>query len=149
MYDVKSTTSKRSTDCGACCMVSFLDFYGEEITLEQAIEECNVKISGSSAGDLSKCGKEHGLDMRVWAENWAGFKGDASEDVTDAEVYDLDRPAICWWKRNHWIICCGRDETGKVIIMNPSRGRYGLRESMFKMLYSGVFITDGVPKTVE
>lgn len=130
MFDVKPTTSKKSTDCGAACMVSFLDYYGEIVTLDQMIKECNTSVSGCTGKDLLKAGRNHGLDMKA-------YKTDAEDVIT------LDRPAICYWKYSHWIICCGKDESGKVVICNPSRGRYGVAESLFKAFFSGIIIVNG------
>ena len=146
MFDVKTVTSRRATDCGAACMTSFLDYYGETVTLDDMIKECNVDISGSSAGDLKRCGVSHGLDIKIWKDV---DDGEGDPYVDDRDVYMFDRPSICWWKRNHWIVCCGKDDSEKVVIMNPSRGRYGISESMFKMLFSGIAITNGVPPKLE
>lgn len=132
MYDVKPTTSRRSTDCGAACMVSFLEYYGVETTLEDMIKECNIQISGCSAKDLMDAGRNHGLpEMKA-------YKMDAEELVRQ------DRPAICWWKYNHWVIFCGMDGD-KVVICNPSRGRYGLSASLFRAFYSGISVWNGEP----
>lgn len=132
MFDVKPVTSRRATDCGAACMTSFLDYYGVEVTLDDMVKECNVNISGCSGADLSRCGKAHGLDMRI-------YKTDPEEPIHQ------DRPSICWWKYAHWIICCGMDDKGKVVIMNPSRGRYAISESLFKSFYSGIALFNGEP----
>lgn len=147
MYDVKVTTSKASSDCGAACMVSFLAYYGIDITLEEARKECNTRISGCTGKDLLTCGRKHGLDMRAWKELEDGETPETPDAVINhAEILKMDRPGICWWKFNHWIIFCGVDDRGKVIIMNPTRGRYSISESLFKAFYSGVLITNGEPQ---
>ena len=132
MFDVKPVTSKKSTDCGAACMVSFLDYYGVTVTLDDMIKECKVSINGCSAKDLMVVGRNHGLDMK-------SFQMDAEEAAR------VDRPSICWWKYAHWVICCGMDDRGQVVIMNPSRGRYAMSESLFRAFYSGVEIFNGEP----
>lgn len=136
MFDVKVTTNKRLPACGAACMVSFLDYYGETVTMEEAEKECKVTIAGSTAKDLRDVMNAHGLDGRI-------FKTD-----TDG-VINADRPSIIWWKYNHWCICCGLDENGKVVIMNPNRGRFGLSRSTFGAFYSGVAIFNGEPADLE
>lgn len=132
MFDVKPCTSINVSDCGAACMVSFLGYYGEEVTLEDMIKECNVSLSGSTAKDLMDCGKKHGLDMKA-------FKMDAADAIKN------DRPSICWWKYNHWVVLCGLEDDGKVVICNPSRGRYGVSPALFKAFFSGVALTNGEP----
>lgn len=147
MFDVKATTSKASADCGAACMVSLLDYYGISVTLEEMVKDCNVKVSGSTGKDLMVAGRKHGLDMTAWKE--IGRDEDAPEGarVIDVAILDQDRPSIVWWKYNHWVICCGVDDTtGKVVVMNPTRGRYGVSKSLFNAFYSGVSICNGVPQ---
>lgn len=130
MFDVKPCTSRKSTDCGAACMVSFLGYYGDEVTLEQMLKECNITVSGCTGKDLMKVGRNHGLDMKA-------YKTDA------ADVLTIDRPAICHWKYSHWIIFCGTNDDGNVVICNPSRGRYAIDRSLFEAFFSGVIIVNG------
>ena len=132
MFDVKTTTLKKSTDCGAACMVSFLDYYGQTVTPEEMVEELHTGVAGCTGKDIMQACRNHGLEPKC-------FKIDSQE------VCRVDRPSIIWWKYNHWVICCGMDETGKVVIMNPSRGRYGVSESLFNAFYSGVAIFNGEP----
>lgn len=133
MYDVKPTTITKGNTCGAACMVSFLDYYDVKVTLEEMIKECNVTIAGSTGKTLMQVARNHGLtEMKA-------FKMDAEE------VAVQDRPSICWWKYNHWVICCGIDEDGKVVVCNPSRGRYGMSMALFKAFYSGVALFSGEP----
>lgn len=66
----------------------------------------------------------------------------------DVPIFEQDRPAICLWQKRHWIIYCGMDDKNpdKVVIMDPARGRYSIRKSLFDAWYSGVFITNGIPE---
>lgn len=132
MYDVKIVTSPVRVDCGATCLKMLLDYYGQDIPLDQLIEECGTRLIGCSAKDLKRVGNAHGMDMYV-------YKMDADE------VIRQDRPAIVWWKYKHWVVCCGRDDNGRVIIANPDRGRYPISEDLFKSFYSGVALYNGDP----
>ena len=137
MFDVKPVTSKKSSDCGAACMVSFLGYYGEEVTLDQMVRECCTKVQGSTGKDLITCGRAHGLDMKAWRTD------------TGDIVRNFDRPAIIWWKYNHWCIYCGLNDFGQVVICNPSRGRYAVSVSLFNAFYSGVCLTNETPPDGE
>lgn len=145
-FDVKPCTSKNSTDCGAACMVSFLGYYGIDVTLEQMIKDCNVKVSGSTGKDLLVAGRKYGLDMTAWKE--IGSDEDAPEGARtiDVKILEQDRPSIVWWKYNHWVVCCGVNDEGKVVLCNPTRGRYSVSKSLFGAFYSGVSICNGVPQ---
>lgn len=130
MYDVKPCTSRNSTDCGAACMVSFLGYYGETVTLEQMLKECNIGVSGCSGKDLLVAGRAHGLDMKAYK-------------TSGRDVLTIDRPAICHWKYSHWIVFCGLNDDNKAVIMNPSRGRYAVDTDLFEAYFSGTIITNG------
>ena len=133
MFDVKPITSPLPTDCGPTCLKMLLSYYGIDIDLDQLIEECRTRFVGCSAGDLKRAGTAHGLDVHV-------FKMDSEETIRQ------DRPSIVWWKYNHWIVCCGQDDAGNVVICNPDRGRYRMSQGLFKALYSGVALFNGNPK---
>ncbi|MBQ9065706.1 MAG: hypothetical protein IJ123_09695 [Blautia sp.] len=148
MFDVKVTTSKASSDCGAACMVSFLAYYGKNVSLDEIRKEC-IKVQGASGKDLLICGRKRGLDMIPWKEKWVTWlEGKEDGETTDVEIFNQDRPAICLWEKRHWIIYCGMDDKDpdRVVIMNPSRGRFSIDKSLFESFYSGVFLTDGIPQ---
>ena len=127
MFDVKPKVSNKPTDCGAVCMQMLLDYYGVEVTLEEMLRECNVTLSGCNGKDLLLCGRKYGLEMRAWAAN--------TEDVVNI----FDRPSIVWWKRNHWVVCCGLNEYGKVVICNPNKGRYSVSRALFEAFYDNCY----------
>lgn len=145
MFDVKATTSRAATDCGAACMVSFLDYYGIEKTIDEMRKELNTRISGCSGKDLLVCGRKYGLDMRAYGEG-EEWEGKGTGETVDIDILDQDRPAICLWKYNHWIVFCGMDDKGKVVIMNPSRGRYSISQSLFRAFFSNFTVTNGKPE---
>lgn len=133
MFDVIPVTSPLPTDCGPTCLKMLLSYYGTEVDLDQLIEECRTRFVGCSAADIKRAGNAHGLDVRV-------YKMDVDETIRQ------DRPSIVWWKFNHWVVCCGQDNDGNVVICNPDRGRYRMSQGLFKAFYSGVAIYNGDPK---
>ena len=134
MFDVKPLTSPKPTDCGATCLQMLLKYYGTDVDLDTLSRECGTSIGGCSAADIMRVGNLHGLTMRAY-----------NMDVD--ELIRQDRPSIIWWKRNHWCVCCGVDNTGKVVICNPDRGRFGMPKRTFAAMYSGIALFDGVPET--
>ena len=132
MFDVIPVTSPRPTDCGATCMKMLLSYYGQDANLDELIRECNTSIIGCTGKDLLRVGHTHGLDMTAW-------KMDAEE------VIRQDRPAIVWWMYGHWVVFCGMDENGKVVICNPDRGRYRVSPGTFNSFYTGVALFNGEP----
>lgn len=135
MYDVELVTSKTAVDCGPACLKMLLGYYGTEVPLDDLIEECKTKIGGCTGADLLRVGKAHEMDMMA-------FRMDADELIRQ------DRPGIVWWCYNHWVVMCGMDEHGNVVIANPSRGRYGIDTESFAKLYTGVCMFNGNPETL-
>lgn len=133
MFDVTPITSIKQLDCGPTSLAMLLNYYGEEWDLDALIAECNTGIVGSTAKDLLRVGKAHGLDMKAYQ--------------TDAQgILTADRPAIVYWRYCHFVVYCGLDENGKVVICNPSNGRYRMSQDTFACLYSGVALFNGEPE---
>ena len=135
MYDVTPVTSPRQTDCGATCLKMLLDYYGQDVPLAQLIDECNTRLIGCSAKDVIRVGKAQDLNMMA-------FQMDA------VELMRQDRPAIVWWMYNHFVVFCGLDEDGKVVICNPDRGRYRVSPGTFRSFYTRVALFNGDPQNL-
>lgn len=130
MFDVTPITSRKPTDCGATCLKMLLAYYGQDVPLDQLIKECNTSMVGCTGKDLLRAGRLHGLDMKAYK--------------TDAEgMFEADRPCIVWWMYAHWVVYCGLDEDGKVVICNPDRGRYRVSKGTFASFYTNVAISNG------
>lgn len=130
MFDIVPVTSLKPTDCGATCMKMLLSYYGQDVPLNQLVEECNTRITGCSAKDLIRCGQLHGLDLKAWS--------------TDADdILASDRPEIIWWMYTHWVVFGGLDEDGKVVIYNPDRGRYRVSKGTFRSFFTNVSVSTG------
>lgn len=133
MFDVKPVTTSKATACGAACMNMLLEYYGDHTPFDDLYTELGTGISGITAKDVLRVGRAHGLDMK-------SYKMDADE------VARQDRPSVIWWKYNHFVICCGMNDAGQVVICNPSRGRYGMSLSLFSAFYSGIALFNGEPE---
>lgn len=134
MFDVIPITSPRPTDCGATCMKMLLEYYDiHDATLEELIEECHTGIIGCTGRDLLRVGRNHGLDMQA-------YQMDAEELIRQ------DRPAIVWWRYQHFVVFCGRSEDGQVVVCNPDLGRYRMPADTFKSFYTDVSFWNGEPE---
>lgn len=133
MYDVTPYTSGKSTACGPTCLKMLLEYYGVTVDLDQLIKECGVAVDGCSAADLIRVGRAHGLDMKAF-------------QMTPDELIRQDRPAICWWRFDHWIVFCGLSDAGQVVMCNPSMGRFEIDRGTFCALYSKVSLWNGEPE---
>ena len=133
MFNVMPITSLKPTDCGATCLQMLLKYYDIEVPLENLIKDCRTSITGCSAKDILVAGRKYGLDMKA-------FKMDVDE------LLRQDRPSICWWKFKHFVILCGTDEEGKVVICNPDKGRYRMSKGTFKSFFTDVCLFNGEPE---
>lgn len=136
MYDVTPITGKRLVDCGPTCLAMLLNYYGLPYDQDQLIEECGCTMTGCKAETMLKVGRDHGMDMKCY-----------KTDVTD--VLNADRPSIIWWHYDHFVICCGTDEDGSVVICNPASGRYHISRGSFAVFYSGIAMTNGEMNDAE
>lgn len=135
MFDVIPVVSEKPTDCGATCLKMLLQYYGQDVDLDTLIADCNTRIIGCTARDVLRAGRKYGLNMVT-------YKMDAEE------LIEQDRPAIVWWMYNHFVLFCGKDEDGKVVICNPDRGRYRVSPSVFKSFYTEISLWNGEPKPI-
>jgi len=133
IYQITPIISPKPTDCGATCLKMLLDYYHIEADLDTLIKECKTTLIGCSAGDINRCGRKYGLDMRA-------YKTEAKD------IFTQDRPAILWWMRRHFVVYCGMNEDGKAVIINPDSGRYCRSKETFESFYSGIELTNGEPQ---
>lgn len=136
MYDITPITSEHPTDCGATCLKMLLDYYKIDIPLDQLVNECNTRLIGCTAADVLRAGRLHGVEMHAYKTDLDG-------------ILKVDRPAIIWWKRKHFCVLCGIDETGNIVIINPDRGKYRMSKSLFKAWYSGIAVFVGEPTDID
>lgn len=132
MYDITPVTSTKSTVCGPCCMKMLLAYYGVDVTLDELLQERPVTLAGWTGKDVLEVGRAHGLDMLA-------YKMDAEELIKQ------DRPAIVWWLYKHFVVFCGVDDKGMVVLCNPAKGRYRVDPGVFKSFYTEYSFWNGEP----
>lgn len=133
MYDVKQVFARGYSDCGATCMRMLLMYYGINADGKALYKQCNTNPpTGCTFADMLRCGRKYGLDMKA-------YRMDADELIRQ------DRPSIVWWNHNHAVVCCGMDGD-RVVICDPSGGRYRLTPYLLERFYSGICIFNGIPE---
>lgn len=125
MYDVIPVTSDKLLDCGPTCLKMLLAYYGIDVPLDQLTRECGLTLAGCSGADLMRVGRAHGLDMQCYS-------------MDADELMRQDRPGIVFWRHNHWIVFAGCDESGRVCICNPDRGRFRMDPGTFASIATGI-----------
>ena len=136
MFEIPFTSQARETACGPASLRMLLGYYGIDVPLETLLAECGVSVDGCTAGDLLRVGRTHGLaDM-------AAFQADA------ASVLRQDRPAILYWRGNHFLVYGGLNEKDEPVLYNPGLGVYPIDAGTFAVLYSGILLSNGRPADI-
>ena len=119
-------------DCGVCCLLSIIRFYGGNLSLEYLRGVTNTSKSGVSALDLIDAMKKIGFDAY-------GVAG----DLEKIDINDLPCIAhlIINKKYKHFVVIYSIDtRKRKVVIMDPAIGKRILSFSQFRLLSSSNYI---------
>ena len=137
MFEMDFCSQRRETCCGPASLKMLLSYYGIDVAFDTLIEECHVCVDGCTAGDLLRVGRAHGLEgLSAWQ--------------TDAEdVLKQDRPAILYWRGNHFLVYGGLNEKDEPVLYNPGRGVYAIDRGTFAVLFSGIMLSNGTPEDVH
>ena len=130
MFDVTPIPSMNRYDCGLTCLAMLLNYYGLPYDQKELIEECGCDITGCNGRDMLRVGRAHGMDMKSYKTDVDG-------------VVKADRPTIIWWQYDHFVLCCGEDENGQVVICNPNTGRFRISRGSFASFYTGIAFSNG------
>ena len=130
MFDVTPIPSMNRYDCGPTCLAMLLNYYGLPYDQKKLIEECGCDITGCNGKDMLRVGRAHGMDMKSYKTDVDG-------------VVKADRPTIIWWQYDHFVVCCGEDENGQVVICNPNTGRFRISRGSFASFYTGIAFSNG------
>lgn len=116
-----------ATECGAVCLGIILAYYGRYVPLEELRIACGISRDGSRASNLIDAAACYGLDA-------AGY----SLEVQD--LYELELPAILFWKFEHFVVLEGFDKD-KVFLNDPAVGPRTVSYDEFDTAFTGVAIT--------
>ena len=114
-----------AVECGAASLAMILAYYGKWITLERARDDCGISRDGSSARDILRAGRAHGLEVQ-------GFRQNVESLCKDGQF-----PCIVHWEGDHFIVLDGI-KNGKAYINDPSRGFINMPLEEFEQGYTGI-----------
>ena len=119
-------------DCGVCCLLSIIKYFGGYVSKETLREMTKTSKDGVSALNLLRCARELGFVGY-------GLKGKLKSIKSD------QLPVICHVtiekKINHFIVLYKLDyKKNRVLIMDPSKGYLFLSFSEFQNISTGYFI---------
>lgn len=119
-------------DCGICCLLSVIRYYGGDISREVLRQLTNTDRSGVSAYNLIEGAKKIGFEA-------TGMKGDLSK------IEKNNLPCLAHLVVNksykHFVVIYDIDlDNNKVLIMDPAKGKRVLTVSEFRLMSSMNFI---------
>lgn len=119
-------------DCGICCLLSVIRYYGGDISKEILRQITNTDRSGVSAYNLIEGARKIGFEA-------TGMKGDLSK------IEKNNLPCLAHLVVNksykHFVVIYDIDlDNNKVLVMDPAKGRRSLTVGEFRLMSSMNFI---------
>lgn len=119
-------------DCGICCLLSVIRYYGGDISKEVLRQITNTDRSGVSAYNLIEGARKIGFEA-------TGMKGDLSK------IEKNNLPCLAHLVVNksykHFVVIYDIDlDNNKVLVMDPAKGRRSLTVGEFRLMSSMNFI---------
>lgn len=119
-------------DCGICCLLSVIRYYGGDISKEVLRQITNTDRSGVSAYNLIEGARKIGFEA-------TGMKGDLSK------IEKKNLPCLAHLVVNksykHFVVIYDIDlDNNKVLVMDPAKGRRSLTVGEFRLMSSMNFI---------
>ena len=112
-------------DCGVCCLLSIIRYYGGDISKEYLREITNTTRNGVTAYNLIEGAKKIGFIAE-------GVSGDMT-NIKDNNLPCLAHLSISS-KYKHFVVVYKIDiNNNKIVIMDPAKGKKVLTISQFKL----------------
>jgi len=121
-YDLK--------DCGACCLLSIIKYYGGYIPLETIKMDTHVNKNGTTAFHIINAAKKYGFDA-------TGVKTDNLKDLIFPVIAHVEVNN----QFNHFVVIYSINiEKEKIQIMDPATGLQTMKLDEFLAIWSNVII---------
>lgn len=119
-------------DCGACCLLSIIKYYGGYIPIEKIRLDTHTTIEGTTALNIIKASNMYGLDGK-------GIKTNYNELLNSAQILPII--AHLKMKNNmfHFVVIYKIDKN-RVTIMDPAKGYVKFSKKEFNELWTGICI---------
>ena len=114
-------------ECGAASLSMILAYYKRYIPLEQMRTDCGVSRDGSSAKNILRAARNHGLKTKALLIDCEGLKKSAKF------------PCIIHWNYNHFVVLDGFVKD-KAVLNDPARGYVRVPMQEFEKAFTGIYM---------
>ena len=122
-------------DCGACCILSILKYYGGFVPLEKVKIDTVTNTDGTTAYHLVETLKKYNFDAN-------GLKIELNDLVENKLVFPLIAHVTLYEKFNHFVVVLNINNKKKIItIMDPAYGERNLTFEEFTSIWNNIVIT--------
>ena len=114
-------------ECGAASLAMVLAYYKRFIPLEQMRTDCGVSRDGSSAKNILRAARNHGMQAKALLIDCEGLKKSGKF------------PCIIHWNYNHFVVLDGFKKDAAVL-NDPARGCVRVSMQEFEKAYTGIYL---------
>ncbi|MEE3342930.1 MAG: peptidase domain-containing ABC transporter [Bacilli bacterium] len=116
-------------ECGACCLLSIIRYYGGNISINKLIEYTCTSKTGTNFYNIKIAAKKFGIEAEAYQ-----YKEKSKEDIQK-----LKTPSICQIISNNYehFIVVYEIKSNKVIVMDPAIGERKINISQFLDMWTG------------
>lgn len=119
-------------DCGACCLLSIIKYYGGYIPIEKIRIDTRTSNEGTTALSIIKAASTYGLDGK-------GIKTNYNELLNSAQILPIIAHIKTKNNMFHFIVIY-KITKDKVTIMDPAKGYIKYSKKEFLNLWTGICI---------
>ncbi|MFI0985819.1 peptidase domain-containing ABC transporter [Streptomyces exfoliatus] len=125
---VPAVTQVAQTECGLCCCVAVLRYYGRDEGISEVREDMDAGRDGLSARQLARFLESRGMRSRLLSAR------------SVAALTRFDSPVILFWDDHHFVVLESFDGD-QAVVMDPSVGRRRVTSDELAQHFSGVVVT--------
>ncbi|GAA2073188.1 peptidase domain-containing ABC transporter [Streptomyces albiaxialis] len=123
-----TVTQVTQTECGLCCCVSLLRYYGRAEDISSVRRDMEAGRDGLSAGQLSRFLRSRGMETRLFR----------AKSVAALERFTA--PVILYWEDYHFLVL-EKFDGRKAVVMDPAVGRRRLSRAELEAGFSGIVVS--------